>query len=117
MTKPERAALLQGTLDMLILKSLQNGPQHGYQITRWLDSTSRSALAVEEGSLYPALHRMERKGWISSKWGRSDSNRRAKFYELTGTGRARLSVEVDAWQTLCSAIALVLQANSQEKTA
>ncbi|MCC7338732.1 MAG: PadR family transcriptional regulator, partial [Pirellulaceae bacterium] len=86
MSKQDKAALLQGTLDMLILKSLQLGAQHGYQITRWLESTSQQALTVEEGSLYPALHRMERKGWIAAEWGKSESNRRAKYYSLTKAG-------------------------------
>ena len=108
MTK-DKAALLQGTLDMLILKALQMGPRHGYQITRWLETTSEHALNVEEGSLYPALHRMERRGWIMSEWGKSESNRRAKFYQLTRSGRAQLAAEHRAWQSLSEAIALIMR--------
>ena len=104
----EKTGLLQGTLDMLVLKALQFGPRHGYQITSWLEQTSQHALTVEEGSLYPALHRMERKGWIESEWGTSESNRRAKYYKLTRTGRSQLVREVDAWDALARAILLVI---------
>ncbi len=110
MTKTEKAALLQGTLDMLILKSLQSQSKHGYQITRWIEMVSDSALAIEEGSLYPALHRMQRRGWIDSTWGKSESNRRAKFYRLTRTGRTQLTREIQAWESLAQAIHLVLNA-------
>ncbi len=109
MGKSDKAALLQGTLDMLILKALQSGSLHGYQITRWLERTSRSALIVEEGSLYPALHRMERKGWVTSEWGKSESNRRAKYYQLTQLGRAQLAVEHEAWNSLSNAIGLIMK--------
>lgn len=110
MAKTDRAALLQGTLDMLILKALQSESKHGYQITRWIEMASKSALAVEEGSLYPALHRMQRRGWIESSWGKSESNRRAKFYQLTRTGRAQLKREIHAWESLTQAIGLILDA-------
>lgn len=112
MGKQEKVGLLQGTLDMLILKALQNGPRHGYQITRWIETTSQKALIVEEGSLYPALHRMEQRGWISSQWGRSEANRRAKYYELTRTGRTRLAREQDAWKQMAQAITLILNADT-----
>jgi len=114
MPSRKKAELLQGTLDMLILKSLARGPQHGYSVARWIQSTTDDALTVEEGSLYPALHRMERRGWASSEWGQSESNRRAKYYRLTAAGRAQLQREVHAWERLVAAITLVLNANTAE---
>ena len=114
MARNEKAALLQGTLDMLILKSLLPGARHGYDIAGWIQATSDDALTVEEGSLYPALHRMERRGWTTSEWGQSESNRRAKFYKLTRSGRAQLTREVDAWEALVRTITLVLNAKSTE---
>ena len=111
MATGEKVPLLQGTLDMLILKSLLSGARHGYDITRWIQATSHEVLAVEDGSLYPALHRIERRGWISSEWGPSESNRRAKFYTLTRPGRAQLIREVSAWESLVRGISLVLNAN------
>ncbi len=111
-----KAELLQGTLDMLILKSLGHGPQHGYNVARWIQATTCDALTIEEGSLYPALHRMERRGWVSSEWGQSESNRKAKFYRLTRTGRAQLRREVRAWEKLVDAISLVLTATPGEAT-
>lgn len=115
MPKPtDKAELLQGTLDMLILKSLQRGARHGYAIAEWIQATTSGALTVEEGSLYPALHRMERRGWIASTWGQSESNRRAKFYELTRTGKAQLGKQVNMWGRLVSAITLVLDADPAE---
>lgn len=112
--KTEKAELLQGTLDMLILKSLQGGPRHGYSIAQWIGATTNDALRIEEGSLYPALYRMEKRGWISASWGQSDSNRRAKFYELTRTGKSQLSEQMNMWGRLVSAISLVLDANPAE---
>jgi PadR family transcriptional regulator PadR len=114
MPRNDKAALLQGTLDMLILKSLLPGARHGYDVARWIQATSDDALAVEEGSLYPALHRMEHRGWITSEWGQSESSRRAKFYKLTRTGRRQLVREVDAWEALARAITLVLNAQPAE---
>ena len=100
--------LLPGTLDVLILKTLSWGPRHGYAVARWLEDTTDEALAIEEGSLYPALYRMERKGWIEAEWGTSELGRKAKFYALTGAGRGRLDHEVLAWKRLSSAVTKVL---------
>ena len=104
------ADLLQGTLETLILKTLTWGPRHGYAIARWLEGTTEDALVIEEGSLYPALYRMERKGWIEAEWGMSELGRRAKFYQLTGAGRARLKDEVAAWRRFSGAVGRVLEA-------
>ncbi len=102
--------LLQGTLDALILKTLSWGPRHGYAIARWLEGTSSETIKVEEGSLYPALYRMERKGWIEASWGMSELSRRAKFYALTPSGRGRLRAEVAAWRRLSGAVGRILEA-------
>ena len=107
MTKTE---LLQGTLDLLILKTLAAGPLHGYAIVERIQQRSDDVLVVEEGSLYPCLYRMEEKGWIRGEWGRSENNRRAKFYELTRTGRKQLEEETALWERVHRAITLVLQA-------
>jgi PadR family transcriptional regulator len=103
-----RDELLQGTLDMLVLKSLQLGPMHGWGITERLERGSRRVLQVGQGSLYPALYRLERQGFISSEWGTSDNNRRARFYALTDDGRARLAEERQAWRRMARAVDLVL---------
>lgn len=100
--------MLQGTLDVLILKTLSWGPRHGYGIAKWLESTTDDALIIEEGSLYPALYRMERKGWIEADWGISELGRRAKSYALTPAGRARLRSEVLAWRRFSAAVGKVL---------
>jgi len=105
----EKTDLLQGTLDMLVLKALNRGALHGYDIARWIQQTSDDALQVEEGSLYPALYRMERRGWIQSRWGVSQNNRRARYYELTGTGRKQLKTESANWSRLATAIAKIMQ--------
>ena len=102
--------LLQGTLDALVLKTLSWGSRHGYAIARWLEERSADTIKVEEGSLYPALYRMERKGWIEASWGMSELGRRAKFYALTATGRARLRAEVAAWRRLSGAVGRILEA-------
>ena len=102
--------LLQGTLDVLILKTLSWGPRHGYAIGRWLEDSSAERIKIEEGSLYPALYRMERKGWIEASWGMSELARRAKFYSLTTAGRARLRAEVVAWRRLSGAVGRILEA-------
>ncbi len=104
-----KAELLQGTLDLLILKTLTAGPMHGYSIVQRIQQRSDEVLVVEEGSLYPCLYRMEEKGWIEAEWGKSDNNRRAKFYELTRAGRKRLEEETVIWERVCRAITLVLQ--------
>ena len=106
----EKADLLQGTLDLLILRVLNSGAMHGFGIAQKIHLLSKEALAVEEGSLYPALYRMESKGWIKSEWGQSENNRRAKYYELTRTGRRQLEAEQDAWERLATAIGQVLRA-------
>jgi transcriptional regulator len=103
-----RLELPQGTLDLLILKSLSLGPQHGWAISERIRDVSRAAMQIPQGSLYPALHRLERRGWISAHWDTSDNNRRAKYYELTRTGRRQLKTESDEWHRLTAAVALVL---------
>jgi PadR family transcriptional regulator, regulatory protein PadR len=103
-----RAPLLQGSLDLLILQSLKGRSLHGYAISRHIREVSQDFLVVEEGSLYPALHRMEQRGWITSYWGTSDANRRAKYYELSTEGRKQLRCEADAWKKMSQAIEKVL---------
>ncbi|HZU25288.1 MAG TPA: PadR family transcriptional regulator [Bryobacteraceae bacterium] len=100
--------LPQGTLDLLILRTLALEPQHGWGISERLQQTSSDQLRIQQGSLYPALHRLERRGWIKARWGASENNRRAKYYELTKTGRRQLELEKDAWQRLTAAVAQVL---------
>ena len=107
---PETGELIQGTLDMLILKALARGPLHGYAVAEWIQQTSQQVLKVEEGALYPALHRMELRGLLKARWGASDNNRRAKFYELTAEGQKRLQAESQRWARLSSAVAFVMQA-------
>jgi len=101
--------LLQGTLDLLILKSLAGGPMHGYGVAEWIHESSQDVLRVEEGALYPALHRLELRGLLSAEWGVSDNNRRAKFYALTNTGKKQLMQETEYWRRMSNAIARVLQ--------
>src|SRR5512140_670423 len=96
----ERIDLPQGTLDLLILRTLALGPQHGWAISERIQQISNDVLQVQQGSLYPALHRLERRDWIKARWGTSENNRRAKFYELTKRGHERLEVETDAWEKL-----------------
>jgi len=98
----------QGSLDMLILRTLVIGPQHGYAIARHLHAASKAFIQVEEGSLYPALHRLEHRGWVCAEWGPSEANRRAKFYSLTRAGRKALAAETTAWQEMQSAISSVM---------
>jgi transcriptional regulator len=104
----EKLDLPQGTLDLLILKALSLQPQHGWALSERLHQVSRATLQVPQGSLYPALHRLERRGWIKAEWGASDNNRRAKYYELTRSGRKQLESETDAWRKLTTAVSLVL---------
>ena len=106
-----RLDLLQGTLDLLILQALVDRTRHGYEIARWVEATTRDALRVEEGSLYPALHRMVNRGWVTASWGVSENNRRAKFYSLTSEGRAQLRVERRKWVRFAEAMALVVGAS------
>ncbi len=101
--------LLQGTLDMLVLKALARGPKHGYAVAEWIHQSSEEVLRVEEGALYPALHRLELRGWLSSEWGASENNRRAKYYSLTPAGREALSAESEHWRRMTGAIARVMQ--------
>src|ERR1700759_1370445 len=99
--------LLQGTLDLLILKSLARGPMHGYGVAEWIHESSQDVLRVEEGALYPALHRLELRGLLSAEWGVSENNRRAKYYWLTGAGRKRLAAEAEHWVDMSAAIARI----------
>ncbi len=107
--------LLQGTLDGLVLKALSWGPLHGYAVARWIRAASADVFQIEEGALYPALHRMEQKGWVESDWGLSSNNRRAKFYQLTEKGRNALEQEQEAWSRYAAAVAQVF-ASRQEAT-
>jgi transcriptional regulator len=100
--------LLQGTLDMLVLKALSWGSMHGYEVTRWLEERSGEALRVEEGSLYPALHRLARRGLVKAEWGVSENNRRAKYYTLTAAGRRQLSAEARSWEQFAAVVGRVL---------
>jgi len=105
----EKMDLLQGTLDLLILKSLKLGPMHGFGVSVLIRQMSEEVLRVEQGSLYPALYRLERQGWIESEWGVSENNRKAKFYKLTPAGRKQLVEETSNWEKLSRAINLVLK--------
>jgi len=109
----EPVELLQGTLDLLILKTLSWGSTHGYGIARWIQQVTGDVLRVEEGSLYPALHRLEKRGWISADWGLSENNRRAKYYELTVRGRQQLRTETSSWAVFTDAVGKVLTSNDQ----
>ncbi len=102
--------LLQGTLDLLVLKTLALAPMHGYGVSQRIRQLSREVLDVQQGSLYPALHRLERRGWIRARWGSSENNRRARFYELTPNGRRQLEAETRSWERLATAVQQVLQA-------
>src|SRR5579872_4054012 len=106
--KPARLELLQGTLDLLILRTLLPGPSHGHAIAKHIQRTSEELLQVETGSLYPALHRLEAKGWIAASWELSDKGKRARYYRLTPAGRKQLAVEHSKWDALARAIGLVL---------
>jgi PadR family transcriptional regulator, regulatory protein PadR len=105
---PGKNDILQGTLGLLVLKTLQRGPMHGWGITLHIQQISDQVLRVEEGSLYPALHRMEQEGWVAAEWGTSENNRRARYYRLTAAGRKQLVKEEEKWTTLTSAVAQVL---------
>src|SRR5881275_1919883 len=100
--------LLQGTLDLIVLKSLSWGPMHGFGLARWIQQTTQDALQVEEGSLYPALYRMENRGWIKAQWALTENGRRAKYYKLTAAGRRQLAHETQSWNELSGAIARIM---------
>ena len=104
-----RIDLPQGTLDLLILRTLALGPQHGWAISERVQQVSSDVLQIQQGSLYPALHRLERRGWIKPNWGVSDNNRRAKFYELTAAGKKQLTVETESWRKLTVAVTQILE--------
>lgn len=106
---PDRGDLLRGTLEMLILRTLEEGPKHGYGITERLQQVSEKVLTVDEGSLYPALYRMQRRGWLTSKWGRSENNRKARFYSLTRKGRKQLEKATESWTRFSEAVARAMK--------
>ena len=112
--EPDRIELLQGTLDLLILRTLLLGPIHGHALAKSIERNSEDVLRVEQGSLYPALHRLIKRGWISAEEGTSENNRRAKFYRLTAKGRRQLAVETSKWDKLAAAIARILRPTEQE---
>jgi transcriptional regulator len=105
--------LLQGTLPLLILEALRGREAHGYGVARWIEAVTDDALRVEEGSLYPALHRMKAKGWVEASWGRSENNRRARFYRLTDRGRAELHAQRRGWQETVEAVAKVMDTSGR----
>ena len=109
MARTTRTDLLQGTLDLLILKTLALGPQHGWGISQRIQQISEDVLRVNQGSLYPALHRLEEQGWVAAEWGVSDNNREAKYYRLTRAGQRQLQLETDQWARVSSAVARVLE--------
>jgi PadR family transcriptional regulator len=100
--------LLQGTLDLLILKALSWGPRHGYAVARWIADRTHDELVIEDGALYTALHRLRKRGWVESEWGRSDANRTAKYYELTPAGRAQLRARTSLWERYAAAVSRIL---------
>ena len=106
--------LLQGTLDMLILKAVSLGPLHGYGVLLRIQQISGKQLEIQQGSLYPALYRLEHQGWITSEWGESDNNRKAKFYSLTAAGRRQLHMETEKWNRMASLIAAILRTSSEQ---
>lgn len=109
MSDSPKTDLLQGTLDLLILKILAPGPMHGYAVSQRIQQISRDVLQVQQGSLYPALHRLERRKWVSADWATSKNNRRVKYYRLTATGRRQLREEVSNWERITSAVSLILE--------
>ena len=110
MGAPNLPDILRGTLDLLILQALSRGDTHGYGVARWIQQATRDALAIGEGTLYPALHRLEERGWVSATWGASENNRQAKYYALTRKGRAQLRVEADNWRRYAAAVFAALDA-------
>jgi transcriptional regulator len=110
MPKSSKLELLQGTLDLLILKTLQTGPQHGWAISQRIHQVSAEVLQVNQGSLYPALHRLEEQGWVAAEWGVSDQNRQAKFYRLTRAGEKQLARETETWAQMSAAVTRIVEA-------
>lgn len=110
MTAPQDLELVRGTLDLLLLKTLSWGPMHGLAILHWIENVTHQRLQIEEGALYPALHRMERKGWLEAEWGLSEKNRKAKFYRLNADGRRQLAAELSRWSRYTEAVGMVLAA-------
>ena len=108
MPNTETKEMLHGTLEALILKTLTRGPRHGYGIARWIEETTDERVTVEEGSLYPALYRMERRGWIAAEWGTSELGRKAKFYRITPKGRRQLAADIEQWSQFAAAVSKVL---------
>ncbi len=111
---PNNAEMVQGTLDMLVLRTLITGPAHGHTIAHVIEHTSENVLEVEQGSLYPALHRLEARGWVTSYWGTSENNRKAKFYKLTAAGKKQLTAETTRWRTVVAAIGRILGELAEE---
>jgi transcriptional regulator len=106
---PQELDLVRGTFDLIILKTLSWGPMHGLGVLRWIEDVTKHKLQIEEGALYPALHRLERRGWVEAEWGLSENNRKAKFYRLTSRGRAQLRAEVTLWERYVGAVGRVLR--------
>jgi transcriptional regulator len=111
---PRQDDLLQGTLDMMVLKAVSLGPLHGYGVLLRIQQISGNRLEIQQGSLYPALYRLEHEGWIASEWGQSENNRKAKFYRLTAAGRRRLQAETEKWNRMVDAIGAILRATTEE---
>ena len=112
--EPKQSNLLQGTLDLMVLKAISLGPLHGYGVLLRIQQISGSRLEIQQGSLYPALYRLEHEGWITSEWGQSENNRRAKYYRLTAAGRRRLHTEADKWNRMADTIGAILRATPEE---
>ena len=112
MSQPAELELVRGTLDLLVLKTLSWGPMHGLSVLRWIETVTGERLQIEEGALYPALHRMERKGWLDSEWGTTDRGRRARYYRLTAAGRRQLVAELSRWSRYTEAVGMVVAAAS-----
>ena len=108
-----KVEFVKGTLNIMILKALSWGPMHGYAVSRWIRQTSDDALQIEEGALYPALHRLQERGWLQAEWGVSENNRRAKYYRLTDVGREQLQAEASSWTRFVEAVAKILEATDR----